>query len=62
MADVVNLRMERKRAKRKQDEARAQMRRAAFGTAKAVRDRVDAEADLARRKLDQHRLREEDGG
>lgn len=56
MADVVNLRIERKRARRKQDEARAQENRAAFGTARAIRDRLSAEADLARRQLDQHQL------
>jgi len=56
MADVVNLRIARKRMARKQAEGRAAERRLAHGASKPERDHAAADRDKARRTLDQHRI------
>jgi hypothetical protein len=57
MADIVNLRAERKRAKHKRQEAEAAENRALHGRSKAERDAQKAHDNKARRDLDAH-LRE----
>ena len=56
MAEIVNLRMARKRAARAKAEQHAAEQRHAHGVAKPERDRVAAERDKARQNLDQHRI------
>jgi hypothetical protein len=56
MADLVNLRLARKRREREKKEAAAAANRVASGTPKALRRKAEAERDLADRKLDSHRL------
>ena len=53
---VVNLRIERKRAKRRAAEAEATIRRANFGRPKAEANLERARSDKARTSLDQHRI------
>lgn len=60
MGDVINLRAVRKRVKRKQNDARADARRAAFGVPKAERQLRKTETERADHTLDQHRLSAED--
>ena len=56
MADIVNLRIARKRMARKKAEDRAAERRLAHGASKAERDHATADRDKARRTLDQSRI------
>jgi hypothetical protein len=56
MAEIVNLRAARKRAKRKQDENRAAAQRAAHGSSKTSRQEFTARRDKAVRDLDAHRI------
>jgi len=60
MADVVNLRMARKQAKRRQAEQEAAQRRLAHGRSKAERTLQRARTDKAERELERHRLESED--
>lgn len=56
MAEVINLRTVRKRAKRQQHDQRANANRAAFGEPKRVRKLETAQRAKARRDLDQCRI------
>ncbi len=56
MAEVVNLRMARKRATRERAAAAAAERRLANGVLKRERIRSEADRDKARHTLDQHRI------
>ena len=56
MAEIVNLRIARKRAARSKAEADAAEQRLAHGVSKSERDRAAADQDKARQTLDQHRL------
>ena len=56
MAELVNLRSFRKRAKRKQDEARANANRLAHGQPKGARESAAAQEAKANRDLDGHRI------
>ena len=56
MADVVNLRMARKQAKRRQAEQDAAQRRLAHGRGKAEKALQRAQTRKAERELDRHRL------
>jgi hypothetical protein len=56
MAEILNLRTIRKRAKRQQDAERAATNRLAFGRSKANRALASARDDKADRILDQHRI------
>lgn len=56
MAEIVNLRMARKRSERNKAERRAAERRLAHGTPKRQRDHAAADRDKARQNLDQHHL------
>jgi Domain of unknown function (DUF4169) len=56
MAEVVNLRTERKRAKRRQAEQGAAANRLAHGQSKAERNLKRSQNDKAQRSLDQHRI------
>lgn len=60
MAEIVNLRAVRKRAKREQEETAAAARRIAHGTSKVLRQEIDARRNKADRELDAHRLTERD--
>jgi Domain of unknown function (DUF4169) len=53
---VINLRTERKRAKRRAAEQQAIVRRAEFGRPKAVANLDRARSDKAQTSLDQHRI------
>jgi hypothetical protein len=57
MAGVVNLRTERKRAKRRQAERVAAANRLAHGQSKAARNLKRSQSDKAQRSLDQHRIK-----
>ena len=59
MAEVVNLRMARKRAKKRQQDAAADANRTAHGIAKSERQAGEARRNKAARELDQHRRDEE---
>ena len=61
MAELVNLRAARKRAKRQQDDQRANANRLAHGQAKRLRKLKDAQQVKAGRDLDQHRIETGDG-
>ncbi len=61
MAELVNLRTVRKRAKRKQDEALATTNRLALGQPKAARKLAVAQEAKASRDLDNHRIDKGDG-
>jgi Domain of unknown function (DUF4169) len=52
-AEIVNLRQARKTKARADKEGKAAENRARFGQTKSERDRLAAEAALARRRLDQ---------
>jgi hypothetical protein len=54
MTELINLRAARKRAKRQQDETRAEANRLAHGQPKHLRKRDAAERAKADRDLDQH--------
>ena len=61
MAEVVNLRAARKRAKRKADDAQAETNRLAHGRPKAERKLDTARQEQAVRHLDRHRIETGDG-
>jgi hypothetical protein len=61
MGPVVNLRVERKRAKRRLAEQRAAADRLAHGRSKAERNLKRSQSDKAQRGLDQHRIETGDG-
>lgn len=61
MAELVNLRMARKRAKRRQDDARANANRLARGQPKRLRKLDAAQEAKASRDLDLHRIETGDG-
>ena len=61
MGPVVNLRIERKRAKRRQAEKEAASRRLTHGRSKAERNLERSRSDKAQRSLDQHRVERGDG-
>ncbi len=61
MAELVNLRTVRKRTKRKQDEARANANRLAYGQPKGARNLAAAQEAKANRDLDGHRIDKGDG-
>jgi len=56
MAEVINLRAARKRAKRLEDDARANTNRLAHGQPKHVRKLETAQQKKAAMDLDQHRM------
>jgi hypothetical protein len=56
MAEIVNLRMARKRKARTEKDAEAEANRRKFGQTKAERDRQAAEKQLAERRIDGHKL------
>lgn len=56
MAEVLNLRTVRKRAKRQQDDQRASANRVAFGESERVQKLETAQRAKARRDLDQCRI------
>ena len=56
MADVVNLRLARKQAKRRQAEQEAAQRRLAHGRSKGEKALQRAQSDKVERELDRHRL------
>ena len=56
MAEIVNLRLARKRARRQAEEARADAQRLAHGVAKEERDLIRARSEKAARELDAHRM------
>jgi hypothetical protein len=53
---IVNLRTERKRAKRREAEQEAAARRIVFGRSKKAANLERAQSDKARTSLDQHRI------
>lgn len=56
MATIVNLRIARKRAKRRLDEQEAAQNRLAHGRSKAEKARQRSDLDKAERTLDQHEI------
>jgi hypothetical protein len=56
MAEIVNLRIARKRAARNKSDRRAAERRLAHGVAKTERAQTAAERVKARKHLDRHRI------
>jgi hypothetical protein len=56
MGPIVNLRTERKRAKRRVAEQEAASRRAAFGRSKVQANLGRTQSDKAQTSLDQHRI------
>ena len=56
MAEIVNLRMARKRAARRKAESNAAEQRLAHGASRSERDQTAADRDKARQTLDQHRI------
>ncbi len=56
MAKLINLRIARKRAKRREEESRAASNRLAHGQAKSQRKSKAAEWEKVRRNLDGHRI------
>lgn len=56
MAELINLRLARKRALRAKAAAKAAENRRAYGVSKAERRLASAEQESRRQKLDQHRL------
>jgi hypothetical protein len=61
MAELVNLRTARKRAKRQHDDQHAHANRLAHGQPKPLRKLADARQAKANRDLDQHRIDTGDG-
>jgi len=60
MAEIINLRMARKRKKRADDAAQAETNRLVFGRGKMEKARTEAEKTLAERRLDSQRLDKDD--
>ncbi|SBW02127.1 conserved hypothetical protein [uncultured Alphaproteobacteria bacterium] len=60
MSEIVNLRQARKRKLRAEKDRQAEENRARFGRPKAERAHDAANADLARRRLEQMKLTPED--
>ena len=60
MAEIVNLRLARKRKAHADKEAKAAENRISFGRPKGERSLRKAEKDLADRRLDAHRLDPDD--
>jgi hypothetical protein len=56
LAEIVNLRLMRKRAARDKADAHAAERRTAHGIPKQERQRAESERTNTTRKLDQHRI------
>ncbi len=56
MAEIVNLRMARKRAARSKAEQHAAEQRIAHGVSQSEHDKAAADQDKARQTLDQHRI------
>ncbi len=56
MAEIVNLRMARKRAERDKAAQRAAESRTQHGATKQERDQAKADRDKTRRTLDQHHI------
>ena len=56
MAEIVNLRTARKRAKRQQQSELAAQSRVSHGMSKAARALVRSEQSKVRRELDEHRI------
>ena len=56
MAEIVNLRIARKRAARSKAQGHAAEQRLAHGVSKAERDDAAADRDRARQTLDQHQI------
>ncbi|MEW6450641.1 MAG: DUF4169 family protein [Pseudomonadota bacterium] len=56
MAEVVNLRMARKRAARSKSESQAAENRVAYGITKSERDRTEAIREKASEQLEGHRI------
>jgi DNA-binding helix-hairpin-helix protein with protein kinase domain len=56
MAEIINLRIVRKRATRSKAERNAAEQRLAHGVSKSERAHVAADQDKARHTLDQHRI------
>ena len=61
MADLVNLRIARKRAKKRQDDLQAETNRLAHGQLKHRRKLAAARQVKASRDLDRHRIEKGDG-
>ena len=61
MAELLNLRTARKRAKRAQDEQRADANRLAHGRPLSERNREASQQAKAERDLDRHRIDRGDG-
>ena len=61
MAEPINLRSARKRARRRADEARADANRHLHGQAKHMRQLAEAQRAKADRDLDGHRIEPGDG-
>jgi hypothetical protein len=59
MAEIVNLRLARKKRARADKETRASENRVAFGRSKAERQATNAENEIAQRRLDLHRRDDE---
>lgn len=55
MAEIINLRLARKRKARADKEVRASQNRLDFGRPKVEREQTRAENDLAARRLDSHK-------
>ncbi|MFN3672943.1 MAG: DUF4169 family protein [Bosea sp. (in: a-proteobacteria)] len=62
MAEIVNLRRARKQRKRTDADKQAEQNRISFGRSKAERALSDAEAALAAKRLEGHRLSSSDDG
>jgi hypothetical protein len=56
MAEIVNLRIARKRAARSKAEAHSAEQRLVHGASKSERDHAAADRNKARQLLDQHRI------
>jgi DNA-binding helix-hairpin-helix protein with protein kinase domain len=56
MAEIVNLRIARKRAARSKAEDRAAEQRLAHGVSRTEHENAEADRDKARHALDQHRI------
>jgi DNA-binding helix-hairpin-helix protein with protein kinase domain len=56
MAEIVNLRMARKRAARSKAEQHAAEQRVAHGVSESEHDKAAADLNKARQTLDQHRI------
>lgn len=61
MGDLVNLRIIRKRAKRREASERAAANRLLHGVSKAERDLATTHRDRAQHALEQHRIDKGDG-